>query len=382
MSLKIKKIIVKILALAAIVAFVMQGNGVIAEEASVITVSAKSAVLITADTLDVIYEKSANEKLSMASTTKIMTAYLALEYAEKNGDDIVTVTKEMVMVEGSSMGLREGDKLHLTDIVTGMMLSSGNDAANTVALHISGNAADFAVLMNEKAKEIGMENTNFVTPSGLDDEAHYSTAYDMAILAAAALKNEKFKEIVSTSKCTIDFVNPEKRAWYSNHNSLLGKYEGCIGVKTGYTKKSGRCLVSAAERNGITLIAVTLNDPDDWNDHIKLLDYGFSAAKIISTNESGLTGDIAVVGGESDRIKIKGTDGGNISVFYKEDNNLHKIIRLPKFVYAPVNTGDILGYVDYYNKDKKIISIPIVAAEDIEFKNKTGIFEKIFNKRE
>ena len=165
-----------------------------------------------------------------------MTALLALEEAEKEGDPTVTVTEEMVAVEGSSMGLRAGDELPLTGLAAGMLLASGNDAANAVALYLDGSQEAFAERMNRRAVEIGMGNTHFVTPSGLDDEAHYSTAFDMALLAREALKNNKFRELASSGTYQIAFDNPEKKVQYTNHNKLLWLYEGCIGVKTGFTK--------------------------------------------------------------------------------------------------------------------------------------------------
>ena len=230
------------------------------------SVSAKSAILINADTGAVLYAKNEKERLPMASTTKIMTALIALETAALD-DRCVTITDEMVRVEGSSMGLQAGDQLSLTSLAAGMLVVSGNDAANSVAIAISGSKEDFAEKMNRRAKDIGMNDTHFVTPSGLDDEAHYSTAYDMALLATIALANPDFAEIVKEKKYTIPYISPEQSRRFSNHNRLLSMYEGCIGVKTGFTKKSGRCLVSAAERDGIRLVAVTLNAPDDWNDH-------------------------------------------------------------------------------------------------------------------
>lgn len=238
-------------------------------------VSAKSAILINADDGRILYAKNENERRPMASTTKIMTALITLETAAVN-NKVVTITDKMVRVEGSSMGLRPGDKLSLRALAEGMLLVSGNDAANSAAIAISGSDQAFAVLMNKRAKELNMTNTHFVTPSGLDDENHYTTAKDLAILAAAAMHNPDFAEIASQKVMAVQFVNPDQTRKLKNHNKLLSMYDGCIGVKTGFTKKSGRCLVSSAQRNGVNLIAVTLNDPDDWKDHQKLLDYGFS----------------------------------------------------------------------------------------------------------
>ena len=239
-----------------------------------VNVSAHSAVLIDAGNGEILFGKNENEQRSMASTTKIMTSLLAIEHGKP--DDIVTITDEMVRVEGTSMGLKAGDKVTIEGLVYGMLLSSGNDAANAVAIAIAGDAESFAELMNKRAKEIGANNTNFVTPSGLDDEQHYSTAYDMALIAMEAMKNETFASIACQKTAKVKFGNPPVEHTLSNHNRLLSMYEGTIGIKTGFTKKSGRCLVSCAQRNGIRLIAVTLNAPDDWNDHMAMYDYGFS----------------------------------------------------------------------------------------------------------
>lgn len=242
-----------------------------AKAASEPGVSAQSAILISGDDGTVIFEKNAHERLAMASTTKIMTALLTLEEAERSGDPVIDITEEMVRVEGSSMGLQAGNRLTLTNLTSGMLLASGNDAANAAALYLGGSQEGFAELMNTRAREIGMTETNFVTPSGLDDEEHYSTAYDMALLARAAMGNETLVRIASTRTATIGGRT------MTNHNKLLRYMDGCLGLKTGYTRAAGRTLVSCAERNGQRLIAVTLQDGNDWADHQSLYDYGFSA---------------------------------------------------------------------------------------------------------
>ena len=207
-------------------------------------ISAESAVVINRETKEIVFEKNAYEKRSMASTTKIMTALLACEsgYLYKN----VEITSEMCGAEGTSLGLKAGYKLKLYDLVCGMMLKSGNDAANAVAIFLGGSLQNFAKMMNNKAYSIGMRCTNFVTPSGLDDENHYTTAYDMALLGAYAMENITLKNICSQKTMRIDYINPDIRVTYSNHNKLLSYYNGDYVIKTGFTKKSGRCLVSAA----------------------------------------------------------------------------------------------------------------------------------------
>lgn len=344
--------------------------------------SAQSAVLISADTGAVLYEKEADTRRSMASTTKIMTALLALEEAERSGDSTVSVTEEMVAVEGSSMGLRAGDKITLTNLAAGMLLASGNDAANAAALYLDGSQEDFAVRMNERAAELGLQNTHFVTPSGLDDEAHYSTAYDMAQLAREALKNTEFRRLCSSSTLQVEFLEPAKKVSYTNHNKLLRMYEGCIGVKTGFTKKSGRCLVSAAERDGVTLIAVTLNAPDDWNDHTALLDYGFSTLKSVSFDGSGFTDLLPIAGSDVKAVSVRGGLGGSLPLPVEEAEQIACRVFLPRFCYAPVQAGDQVGRLQYYLGDSPVYSIPIFAEESAGVLEKEpGFWEKLFGSK-
>ncbi len=267
-----------------------------------IEVSAKAAVVINGDTGEVIYAKNMDQKLPMASTTKIMTGLLLCEGFDLNRE--ITVTDQMVRVEGSSMGLVGGDKITLNDLLYGLMLASGNDAANVIAYILAGNPTDFAKMMNQKAKEIGLKNTNFVTPSGLDDEEHYTTAYDLALLTKYAMQNKTFAEVVGCKTATLCYGNPPYKRTLTNHNKLLKSFEGCVGVKTGFTKKSGRCLVSAAKREGKFVIAVTLNAPNDWQDHTQMLEYGIS--KIIQTEIAPKKQDyqISVIGGTKQKINL------------------------------------------------------------------------------
>ena len=325
-----------------------------------VSTSAKAAILINADTLEVIYSQNAEEKLPMASTTKIMAGLLLCEYG--NFDTEITVTAEMVAVEGSSMGLLAGDTVTLHDLLYGLMLSSGNDAANVIAYHLGGTVDGFVKQMNQKAKEIGLENTNFVTPSGLDADEHYTTAYDLAKLAAYALKNEDFAAAVSSKSATLNYGNPPYRRTLTNHNKLLKLYDDAIGVKTGYTKKSGRCLVSAAERDGMKIIAVTLCDPDDWDDHIALLDYGFSALKKVEISPEEETYTVPVISGVKDEIKIEIKP---YSAYFLDDADLEARVNLPKFVYAPLKKGEKIGTVTYIKGGKVVAKSDILASEDI-----------------
>lgn len=238
-------------------------------------ITAKGCVLTDAATGQIIYGKNENEKLPMASTTKIMTVLLCLESGELDKEFVVDSVA--IKTEGSSMGLREGDIVTKRFLCYGMLLPSGNDAANAAAVACGGSIENFALMMNEKAAELGLEKTFFVTPSGLEGIGHGSSAYDMAVLASAALKNKDFAEMCSCEKKTLKFGNPPYERTLYNTNKLLAMYDGVNGVKTGFTDEAGRCLVSSCEKNGVTLICVTLNDKNDWNEHMSLYDYGFSA---------------------------------------------------------------------------------------------------------
>lgn len=337
--------------------------------------SAASAVLYLAETGEVLFEKDSSAQRSMASTTKIMTALLALE--QNTPDRVIEITDEMVNVEGTSAGLRAGDKIYLEDIVYCMLLESGNDAANAAAIAIGGSFSEFAVLMNKRAKEIGMKNTSFVTPSGLDDENHYTTCYDMALLAAEAIENSDFVRICSSASYKVSFIDSDKTVTLYNHNKLLGSVDGCIGIKTGFTKKSGRCLVTAAKRDGATLIAVTLKAPDDWNDHKKLLEYGFEQIDKEALDTDLGTLAVRVVGSDVKTINVT-CEEADIPVFENGAAEINRKIYLEKFLYAPVESGCIVGYAEYYMGDKMIKKIPVTTAGSAAAQEpEKGFFEKL-----
>ncbi|MGP3559952.1 D-alanyl-D-alanine carboxypeptidase family protein [Geobacillus sp. BK01] len=240
-------------------------------------VSAKSAILIEQHSGRILFAKDAYTKRRIASITKIMTAILAIESGKL--DDTVTVSARAVRTEGSSIYLRQGEKMKLRDLVYGLMLRSGNDAAVAIAEHVGGSVEGFVFLMNEKAVEIGMRDTEFANPHGLDDaENHYSTAYDMALLMQYAMKNEEFRRISGTKVYRAPAPPGEDgaRVWRNKNKLLTSLYEYCTGGKTGYTKRAHRTLVTTASKDGVDLIAVTLDAPDDWNDHIAMYEYGFS----------------------------------------------------------------------------------------------------------
>lgn len=299
-------------------------------------VSAQSAILIEKNSGRILYSKSADLRLPIASTTKIMTALCALEYCDINMT--VTISDTASGVEGSSMYLETGEKMTIKELLYGLMLSSGNDAAVAIS---EATECDFIQLMNETADKIGAKNTHFTNPNGLPDDEHYSTCSDMARITAYAMQNPDFCEIVCTKSYRIEGEGKAYPRVLVNHNKLLNAYEGCIGVKTGFTKAAGRCLVSAAERDGMTLICVTLNAPNDWNDHKSMFDYGFSnyKYKAIVQKDTPIT-----------EISIENADSGPVSVFPEKD------------LYYPLKDGESFT-IEYNLYDT--ISAPVKANSDV-----------------
>ena len=336
---------------------------------------AKAAILMDGDNQRILFGKEEEKELPMASTTKIMTSLLAAQSGKLH--DEITVSKEMILVEGTSMGLLPGDSVSLYELIYGMLLPSGNDAANVTAYYLGGNVENFVKKMNAKAKEIGMENTNFVTPSGLDDEMHYSTAYDMALLGRYAVGDPVFRSVCSSKKASLSYGNPPYKRTLYNHNRLLESYKYALGIKTGFTKKSGRCLVSYAEKDGTGLIAVTLNAPNDWNDHKLMLDYGFSKLKRY-VFKPVIPEYMDVVGGNVENLKISCEQFEYDSLEHR--NVIQKLV-IDKFAYAPIKKGDKLGEVMLYLDGSYIGSTDICAAEDvgllIQKQEKKSFFQRI-----
>ncbi len=320
-----------------------------------VNLSAESAVLIEQRTGRVLYESNAEEERLIASITKIMTAVVALRYGKLNEEYTVTAGD---MAEGSSMYLQVGETLTLEELLYGLMLASGNDAALAVAHCVSGEENRFVLLMNRMAEELDMTESSFANPNGLDAEGHYSTAMDMAKLTAYALQNPTFLRIASTDSVTVN------GRILSNHNKLLRICSGCIGVKTGFTKAAGRTLVSATERNGMTLIAVTLKDSDDWNDHIALYDYGFQTYHLKTLATAGQKIASAVVtGGAKRSVMLAVSD--DISYPVSEDEKLTLKIEIPAFVEAPVCSGQIIGKAYACLNGKQVSSVDLVAMDSV-----------------
>lgn len=324
------------------------------------SVGARAAILYEPNGGRILFAKNELERLPMASTTKIMTALIALEQC--NLSDVITVPKEAVGIEGSSVYLSEGTEVTVEDLIYSVLLQSANDAATVLAIHIGGDIHGFADIMNERAAEMGLCDTHFDNPHGLDSEEHYTTAGDLAILASVALQNDSFKEICSTYKYSFNLGDTARTV--VNHNKLLKRYNGAFGVKTGFTRKSGRCLVSAAERNGINLIAVTLNDPDDWRDHTALLDFGFSSMTSIPLESiCDIPTLISIVGSDKEAIPIYLSGDTNITVLKEEAEELSAKVEMPRYKSAPINIGDELGCIIVTVREKEISRISILAAE-------------------
>ena len=340
-----------------------------------VNTSARASALYCVNNGTFLIEENADERLPMASTTKILTALITLEEAEKD-NRVVTFTDEM-SAEGSSMYLMTGEKVRLYDLAVGMLMQSGNDAANAAAVAISGSVEAFAERMNRRAKEIGMKNSSFVTPSGLDADGHYTTARDMAILMAAAMDNNSFREIIEQTSLTVSFISPaDKVVTYPNHNKLLSLYDGCIGGKTGYTDLAGRCLVTCAERDGLRLIAVTLDDPDDWDDHMRLYDRGFGTYDVITPDAAVMTAD--VVGGVSDSVRVKIPEGQRLVIPKDTADQIQSTIYIPAFLYAPVDSGEQVGRIVYTADGEVLAEIPLLAADTVEFNDRPrGLIEYI-----
>ncbi|MCL2068785.1 MAG: D-alanyl-D-alanine carboxypeptidase [Oscillospiraceae bacterium] len=364
---------------AGIAAVIIFGTAITANAAETGAVGAKAAIVMEVHSGRVLFAQNEHEQLPIASTTKIMTSLLAL--GQNNIHAEFEVDEKSILVEGSSMGLMSGDRVTLYALAQGMLLSSGNDGANAAAVHMAGSLPAFADMMNAKAAEIGMKNSSFVTPSGLDAEGHYSTAYDMALLTRDALRNTDFAAICGEYRMRARYGNPPYDRWLLNHNKLLNYYEYAVGVKTGFTRKAGRCLVSAATRDGITLIAVTLNAPDDWNIHEYLYEKCFPMLESRDITEGLTLPRIPVAGGAQGHIQVAKYESpmfpiptGNAKIEY--------VIAAPAFLYAPVRRGQSIGYVNVKLDGEVIYTLTLISEEDVEmlnpYRERKDLFARLF----
>lgn len=348
--------------------------------------NSRAAIIFDRESKTVIYDKNINEKRAMASTTKIMTAIITLE--QGNLDDVVEVSKKAANIGGSRLGLSTGDKIKLRDLLYGLLLRSGNDAAIQIALHIGGSVEGFAELMNNKAKELGLQNTHFVTPHGLDDPNHYTTAYELALLTDYALDIEEFAKIVNTKQTTIS-INSNQMT-ITNTNELLGNLEGVNGVKTGFTNNAGRCLVTSTTRNNWQIITIVLGAYTKkfrTKDSIELIEYNYKNFERINIKEKveeefakwkeTNINSIEVEKGKKNDIKIDMDyqyDYELYPVNKSEINNIKIQIECEKLLEAPIENDYQIGQIHVILSNKEIMNIPIITKETIK---KKGILDYV-----
>lgn len=331
-------------------------------------VTARTAILIEAKTGQVLYERDADMRMFPASTTKIMTLILALESGHL--DDVVTVSNQASGTEGSTIWLNAGERIPMRDLLYGMMLVSGNDATVAVAEHLAGSVPAFARLMTQKAHEIGAQNTSFVNSSGLPDPMHYTTARDLATIAAYGYRNPLFAPFVSTREVDISGGMNLPPRHLRSENLLLYIYPGANGVKTGYTEAAGRCFVGGAQRNGIQLISVVLDSEFMWNDSIALLNYGFaqvSSTEVVKKGES--EGFVHVQGGRESRVPVLTSDSITLPTFANTPTHYQTQVELPKDVKAPVQAGDAVGRLVVTLNGKEVASTSLVIGKSVERKS-------------
>ena len=315
--------------------------------------SAACAVVMNGDGR-ILYGKNENERAAIASTTKLMTALVASEQTKP--DEVVRITADCCDIEGSSMYLRPGDKLRVSELLAGLLLVSGNDAATALAKYSGGSAADFVALMNGRAKLLGMENTHFVNPHGLSEDGHYSTAADMGRLMCRVLQSEELMRLCAMKSCRVG-----EQVLY-NHNKLLGLCPGCLGGKTGYTMAAGRCLVSACRRGDTTLVCVTLAAPDDWNDHQKLYNWAFDHyARRDVLRDAAYEVPAASRCAESVRV----IPADRFMLFLPKEQELTLLPELPHCVLAPVRKGEHAGTLRICCGGETVGECELVYAEEL-----------------
>jgi len=327
---------------------------------SKVNINARFAIVMESKTSRILYEKNSTIKTPMASTTKIMTCILAIEHG--NLEDEVIVSEKAASTWGSSIKLSKNEKINLLDLLYGLMLKSGNDAAVAIAEHIGGDYDSFIKMMNNKAKEIGALNTNFESPHGLDSNNHYSTAYDMAIITRYALQNELFRTIVSTKS-----INAGGRS-YTNTNEMLFSYQGADGVKTGYTGKAGRCLVTSATRDGMQIISVVLNCDTRTlraKSSSQILNYSFSSYSLITLNNNDIIDSIVVDKGKQDKVNIKPALKKVYPLTKVEQESLNKKVYYEQSLKAPVFSGSKIGKIEYFLGNEYLLEVPIITEKTI-----------------
>lgn len=336
------------------------------------SVNAGSAVLMDADSGSILFAQNADQRRGMASTTKIMTALVILETLSP--DKVVEITPDMTGVEGSSLYLKAGEKLTVEQLLYGLMLESGNDAAVALAIVCDGSIEAFAERMNMRAKDMGLVDTQFANPHGLSAEGHYTTARELAKITAEAMKIPLFQEIVSTYKKQIPYDNQEGARYLTNHNPLLTKYEGILGVKTGWTTADGKCFVTTAEREGLTLIAVTLGDTGISATHTAILNHGFETfEKVTAALETEVT--VPLVGGVESFLAVK--PEGTVEICLPKGETVTASVETAPFVYAGTKLGTAVGRVVFTWNGLEVGSVLLVTAEEVSVR-RLSFWEKLF----
>ena len=329
-------------------------------------VTARSAVVMDVLTGEVLYQRCMDERRYPASTTKMMTLITVLETENIRLDDAVNISETAADMEGSTMWLERDERYRLEELLYGMMLVSGNDAATAVAEHVAGSVPAFAKRMTEKAREIGAKNTHFVNSCGLHDPRHFTTAHDLAKIAAHGYQNPTFRKIVSTKERRVPLMKPPFVRELENENMLLWIYPGANGVKTGYTDAAGRCVVTAAERDGVQLVAVVLDGTYMWNDSIAMLDYGFrhiDGRDFVTKGEKVAT--VAVAGGEQETVTLAAEKTLRLPVPHGDVSAYRREIKAPHSVEAPVRRGEKIGETVYYYQGRKVASVALTAESNV-----------------
>ena len=330
----------------------------------------KAYCVMDADTKRVLFGKNAEEKMPMASTTKIMTCILALE--EGNLSDTVTVSSYASTMPDVQLNIREGETYLLKDLLYSLMLESHNDTAVAIAEHLGGSVEGFAEMMNEKAMELGCTNTNFVTPNGLDHKEHYTTAAELCMIAAYAIQNPDFLEIIQTPSYSFQEQSGSRSFTVNNHDAFLSQYEGAMGIKTGFTNDAGYCFSGAAKRDGQTLVSAVLacgwppNKSYKWSDTKKLMDYGFEAYETTTIPLCQDKINLSVEEGKRSQLLLKRNSQEKLTLPLTASDVITVKYQLPEKIKAPVRAGDIIGYEIYSVNGTPCLEIPLTAKNDIQ----------------
>lgn len=359
------------------VCLLLQTGLVLAVESPLIT--ARSAILMDQATGRILFSKNAHEQLPMASTTKIMTAILAIESGRM--EETVTVSEYASLVEGSAVDLEAGEEKSVEELVYALMLRSGNDAAIAIAEHLGGSVEKFAETMTSRARELGATQTSFLNPHGLHQEEHYSTAYDLAIISVHAMSLPQFREVIAKREKKISWTGRPYDRVLRNQNKLLQMYEAANGIKTGWTSIAGRCFVGAATRNGWQLVTVVLNAPQMWEDTIRLLDFGYAHYHWETVVELGRPlKTVGVQGGMEDRIVLLSGEPLGLPLKENEAELLRFHFAVPELLRAPLQEGEKVGSLHIYFGSQQVGEVPLVAASEVKRKGLGGLILSIFDR--